>query len=269
MTICIAAICESCKAVIVASDRMLTAGFLALEFEHPDSKMEELSDSCVGLTAGDALAHTELFRACRQHVEQLKSPQVELIANEIKEQFIAMRQKRAEEEILKPRGFTLNQFYKEGFINRIPSDLAMMIDHSIKDRLYPLSILVAGVDDSGAHIYSIEDPGMVNCFDRLGYDAIGSGDRHALYSIVDKEHSADSKLNDTIFTVYEAKKRAELAPGVGGAVEMAIITRKSIRYLTKSEKSQLEKIFTQKIEPRQKEIEEAISGLTFEDKGKE
>ena len=269
MTICIAAICESCKVVVVASDRMLTAGFLALEFEHPDSKIEELSDSCVGLTAGDALAHTELFRACRQHVQQLKSPQVELIANEIKEQFIAMRQKRAEEEILNPRGFTLNQFYKEGLINRIPGDLAMMIDRSIRDRSYPLSILLAGVDDSGAHIYSIEDPGMVNCFDQLGYDAIGSGDRHALYSIVDKEHSADSKLNDTIFTVYEAKKRAELAPGVGEAFEIAFITRERIRYLTISEKNQLDKIYIQKTKPRQKEIAEAISGLTFEDKEKE
>jgi hypothetical protein len=104
MTICIAAICENGEAVIVTSDRMITANFLALEFEHPNPKIEKLADCCVGLTAGDALAHTELFRACRQYVQQMKSPQVELIVNEVKDQFLSLRQKRAEEEILRPRG---------------------------------------------------------------------------------------------------------------------------------------------------------------------
>jgi len=64
MTICISAICEGGKAVVVASDRMVTAGFLALEFEHPGGKIKEISKTCVGLTAGDALAQIELFRAC-------------------------------------------------------------------------------------------------------------------------------------------------------------------------------------------------------------
>jgi hypothetical protein len=263
MTICIAAICDCHKTIVVASDRMLTANFLALEFEHPDSKFEPLSDCCVGLTAGDALAHTQLFRSCRQYIHQLKSPKIELIADTVKEQFVALRKKRAEEEVLQPRGITLDQFYGGGFINRIPADLAMMLDRSIERSSFPLSILIAGVDDSGAHIYGIEDPGMVNCFDGLGYGAIGSGDRHSLYSIVDNNHSSQLGLSQTVFLVYEAKKRAELAPGVGQAIEMAIITDKGIRELNKGEKSQLEKIYAQKVTPKLKDVEEAVAQLKY------
>ncbi len=265
MTICVAAICDKCNAVIVASDKMITAEFLALEFEHPNSKIEKLADCCVGLTAGDALAHTELFRACKQNIQLLKSPSVELIANEVKEQFLAHRRSRAEEAILKPRGFTINEFYKEGLITRIPSDLAMAIDRGVQDSKYPLSILLAGVDDLGAHIYSIEDPGIVNCFDRLGYNAIGSGDRHALYYIIGNDHQENSGLKETLFLVYAAKKKAELAPGVGNAIEMAIIRKSGIKFITQKEKNQLELLQKQLVFPREKQFQELFDKFDFEE----
>jgi hypothetical protein len=52
MTICVAANCAKSRAVVVASDRMLSAEFLTLEFDHPDAKIEEISPTCVALTAG-------------------------------------------------------------------------------------------------------------------------------------------------------------------------------------------------------------------------
>ena len=55
MTVCIAATAADKSAVVVASDKMISAGFLSLEFDHPESKIEALGATCVGLCSGDAL----------------------------------------------------------------------------------------------------------------------------------------------------------------------------------------------------------------------
>ena len=91
MTICIAALCNNGQGVVVASDRMITAEFLALEFEHPDAKIEVLANSCVGLSAGDALASTELFGACGTVAQNLQAPTVEQITEEVKGHFVRAR----------------------------------------------------------------------------------------------------------------------------------------------------------------------------------
>ena len=83
MTICIAVICADRNAVVVASDRMISAPFLTLEFDHPDAKIDQLSSSCVGLTAGDALVATELFTGFENLVAQLSDPQVQLLADHV------------------------------------------------------------------------------------------------------------------------------------------------------------------------------------------
>ena len=55
MTICIATSCDDSQSIVVASDRMLTAPFLTVEFDHHDAKIDQIGDSCVALSAGDAL----------------------------------------------------------------------------------------------------------------------------------------------------------------------------------------------------------------------
>jgi 20S proteasome alpha/beta subunit len=264
MTICIAAICDQQKAIVVASDKMLTADFYDLQFEQPDPKFEALGESCVGLTAGDADAHIELFRAIRKNIADWKSPEVEMIAEMVKDQFVYLRKKRAEAYVLQPRGITLNQFYSGAFIRDNPNEWVLGVDREIRNFRYRVEILIAGVDISGAHIYSVEDPGVTYCFDGLGYATIGSGERHAFNSIVDNHYNINLGIKQTVYLIYEAKKRAEHAPGVGQAVEIAIVTRNGITQLDESQKSQLEKIYIQKTAPKLKDIDDAIDQLNIE-----
>jgi len=263
MTICIAAICESGRKVVVASDRMITAGFLSLEFEHPSSKIDTLANSTVGLTAGDALANTELFRACRGMVSQFQAPSVEMIATHVKEQFVRLRQQKAEERHLAPRGLTFQGFYQEGLINRIPPDLAVHIDSEIQRGVFPLEIIIAGVDSAGAHIYGVTDPGVSECYDRLGFHAIGSGETHALLTIIGGEHAPERAINDTVFLVYEAKRKAELAQGVGNATELGIISEDGLYVVTEAQKQELRQVYDQKMSPQLEHVKKAVSGLPF------
>lgn len=263
MTICIATICEKGQVIIVASDHMVTAGFLMLEFEHPGSKIELLTPACVGMTAGDALASTELFDICRAKVNQLSAPTIEIIANEIKEQFSCLRRRRAEERLLGPRGLTMRMFYVDGLMSKLHPEMAFGIDREITQSKFPIEVIIAGVDSSGAHIYGIDDPGIANIYDKLGYHAVGSGCRHALYAIIDGNHSIKRGLNETVYLVYEAKRRAQLAPGVGSDTQMAIITSKGVHSLTKKDIGHLASIYEKKIAPRLKDTEDEIATLKF------
>lgn len=265
MTVCIAAICENGDSLVVASDHMVTARHLAAEFEHPDGKIDQLAPACVGLTAGDALVSTDLFRSCRDQIKQLSSPSVEHIANLVKKSFVKIRQRRAEDRLLAPRGMDLSSFY-QAMIHTLPTEIAFSIDKGIETAQLPLEIIVAGVDTTGAHIYGIHDPGILHCFDSLGYNAIGSGESHALLVIIGNNHCRIRNLNETVFLTYEAKKKAELAQGVGKTTEMAIITSKKIKTLSDDERDLLENIYREKTSPQIEAVKKAIHELSYERK---
>ena len=222
MTICVAALCDNGQKVVVASDRMLSAAFLTAEFDHPHTKIATISPLCVALSAGDALYVTDILTDSSGISNQLQNPTIQLITDEVKQRFIHVRHRLLDENLFQPRGLSFKDFYR-GVIQGVPPDLGVMLDTQVQSFMLGVSLIVAGVDDSGSHIYSIEDPGSSQCFDRLGYHAIGSGHRHAILSLVTLQHDVSSSLNWTIYKVYCAKRHAEMAPGVGTATDMRVL----------------------------------------------
>ena len=250
MTVCIAATCGDGRALVVASDRMLSAPFLTLEFDHADAKIDRIGNSCVALTAGDALSVHDVLAGGFGIATQLIDPQVEFIAEQIKNRFVVVRKRRIDDIILGPRGFDFDSFYAVG-IKSLPGDLAMLIDSQIQQHQLGSSLILAGVDATGAHIYAIGDPGATQCFDRLGYHSIGSGHRHALLTLVSRQQHKSTDVHTTIFNVFTAKRSAELAPGVGAATEMRVITKEGVVSLTADKIARLETIFREDVKPRE------------------
>lgn len=250
MTVCIAAACENGQAAIVASDRMLSAPFLTIEFDHPDAKIDMIGGRCVALTAGDALSVQDILVGGLGVAAQLQDPTVELIAQHVRNRFVEVRKRRINEMVLGPRGLDFDLFYAGG-IQRLPGELAMFLDAQIQQAQLGSSIILAGIDGSGAHIFAIEDPGTTQCFDRLGYHSVGSGHRHALLTLVAKAQHKTADLYTTIFNVFSAKKAAELAPGVGSATEMRIITRQGVQAVGSEMVERLEQIFLEDVKPKE------------------
>ena len=62
MTICLALACEGGESVVVVADRMVSVESLSLEFEQSIRKIERLGSSYAALSAGDALAQTDLLQ---------------------------------------------------------------------------------------------------------------------------------------------------------------------------------------------------------------
>jgi 20S proteasome alpha/beta subunit len=270
LTICISVICDVKEKpkVIVASDRMITAGHLAIQFEHGVPKIEELSSTCVALTSG-SITYTEIFDRSRVKIAELKEPTVHEIAHIVKDEYIEEKKRRAEDSILKHRGLSFGDIYS----GRIPIELLVRLDGEIDEMRIELEVLVCGVDSSGGHIYYIRDApvgmrmGMIDCFDSLGYMAIGSGSPHAVTTFITCSCTPYLPLRHALFIVYDAKKAAEVAPGVGKDTDIRIIDEKGTHEIAKSTIETLETIYNRKREimvAPKSELDKLIEGLKIE-----
>lgn len=262
MTVCIGAICEDPAATVVASDRMVTVSSL-IEFEHDIPKLEAVGEQCIALTAGNALAHTELFRSVKTELTQYTEPSVSQINKVVAEQYAERRRQAAEAKVLKPRGVSLSEFYSR-FVREWPEALAIAADSAIQQADYELSIVIAGVDNEGAHVYGISDPGTISCYDSIGYYAIGTGGIHATLRLIAKNVTPAMDLNETVYAVYEAKRSAEVAPGVGKATDMAIINARGIEYLNEQTLESLSAIYEKQFVPVSEEVDRMVSDLDLQ-----
>jgi 20S proteasome alpha/beta subunit len=211
MTICLGVLCDHGKKVIVASDRMLTGG--DVEFEQDAHKVDGVTDGCVVLSAGSALEHVGLLRDVRLELQSRKKPSVSDVVEEVKRGFVEARKRRAEELYLKPLDMELSQFMTHQ--SRLAEPLALKLTRNIADERLELDLLVAGVDDTGGHLYMVRDPGTDYCFDAIGFCSIGSGEHHAELSFIRSEYSMSLSLERALFLAYQAKRDSEVAPGVG------------------------------------------------------
>lgn len=228
VTICIAAICEG-GVIFGAADRMKTAG--DVQFEPEGKKIFGLTSSVVAMTAGDAAIQVAILKnvyiEIRSRIE--KAPNVWLTVNEIadiyQKFFNLEKQHRAENEILAPLGLTT-----ETFISRqkeMSRDSVKSINNElINFEIDPVGVILAGVDQEGgyigAHLYTVED-GDKRCWDTIGFAALGYGGRHAESQFMLAQHGPASSLASTLLLTYSAKKRAEVAPGVGSETDLIMI----------------------------------------------
>src|SRR5258708_36917080 len=104
MTICMGAICkdsagESGRAVVVASDRIVTWAQLT-RFEQRVPKFHVMGPTIVGLAAGDALVGTRLIEDVRPIAATATA--VADVAEALSNQFAAIRIRSAEADVLRP-----------------------------------------------------------------------------------------------------------------------------------------------------------------------
>lgn len=265
MTICIGTLCEKRKNAIFASDRMLTNPTLSIEFEHDEPKWQKLSKTSVALTAGEALPPTELCREVTSEVEKKALPKTNEIIEIVCEKYRECKMKRVEEKYFKPRNLTIEQYLQVQ--RHLNENVVLRLERAIESEEINMSIIVIGVDDLGAHIFDVRDPGHAECFDRVGFHAIGSGLPHAISTFIAFNYTPNIDLKKATYITYEAKKHAERAPGVGKtATDMGIIFENEIRVITEEEIKKLEEVYQEKIGLEGKsiaDIEGMISNLPF------
>jgi 20S proteasome alpha/beta subunit len=245
LTICLALLCDNGNQVVAAADRMVSVEFLSLQFEQHARKVDHVGEHTVALTAGDALGHTEILREATQEISRLSQPNVSQVAAQVEACFIHRRQQLAENSVLRRVGMDYDTFLQQQ--RNLAPELVSTLISAYKDVELDIELLIAGVDSTGGHLYLISDPGITNCFDSIGYAAIGSGLPHAESFLTEADYSPKISVNRAIWLCYIAKRRSERAPGVGSKyTDVLVIDREQgVRFLDDQTLQRLDSFYQQ------------------------
>ena len=243
MTVCIVAICGSGEAVVLATDAMITGEDLMIEYEFPVKKFRVLTDTCVVAAAGNAHVETDLLEAVRNAISNLKSPSRDTIVSTIEKSYQSLRKKAIEDELLRPRGFEgLREFHE--MQQSLLEPIAKELQEAIDDFDLEIDVIVALVDENGAHIMEIEDPGTSTTWTELIFNAIGSGYKHAVTTMIIEDYRPSHTLPEALLSVYAGKKAAEKAPGVGHNVtHMCVVRSEGVTILSDEQVERIDQVY--------------------------
>ncbi len=246
MTVCVAALCSGGN-ILGASDRMRTAG--DVEFEPESSKIYAITNSIALMIAGDSSLHMALIYGLNHWTTQrIKEKPTEWIpVSELAQKYHALyleeKSRRAEARVLGPLGLTLDTFIQRQ--NQMaPSFISDLTREILNFEMPPIEAIVTGLDMSGAHVYVVTNS-EVTCRDDVGFAAIGVGYWHANSQFMFAGHHRAAPLPETLLLTYAAKRRAEVAPGVGVGTDMITIGPQvgSYREIDKGIVDELKKIY--------------------------
>jgi hypothetical protein len=130
------------------------------------------------------------------------------------------RLRRAENAILAPLGLTSATFLQQQQL--APQLVTQLATELINFEAPHVQTLVIGNDLTGGHIYRCND-GDVSCHDGEGFASIGIGHAHANSQFMFGGHSKWKPMPESFLMTFFAKKRAEVAPGVGTATDMLMM----------------------------------------------
>lgn len=232
MTICIAAICED-SIIIGASDRMITSGN-GLFKSTPNRKKSfmanfKINDAVTIMKAGNMELQAQILERTGQILSELQEPsqlKVKKVVDAYIESYQEVYWQRAESEVLVPNFLNLEKFkqlQQQNFDSEAMKSIREKLEEfyeSFRNSLdYETEAIIAGFDSEGAHLYRLERDKLTVATE-TGYTAIGIGAYHADTHFQLSHYTSNYSYGDAILTLYEAKKRAELAEGVGFQTDM-------------------------------------------------
>jgi len=242
MTQLIAAICENGSKVITVSDRMVSTGDMTLAFEHPRIKAIPVSSKAIVLTAGTVHEPDLLSQA----KEDAKGKEKLLdIAEVLKEVYQKNREKRIVDEVLRPLAGLKSFSEWHAKQNNLHDSLVMQLNDGVASYNLGLTLILAGMDERG-HIIRIENPGTYSSYDTMTFCCVGMGDRHADNVFAWYRYSDTFALTEALYIAFEAKKRAEMAGGVGRSTDAIIIDKQGLNQVSQDTIEAMEKIYNER-----------------------
>lgn len=221
MTVCIAAICELGNGIIGASDRLKTAGDVTFE---ASQKFFGITDSIAIMTAGDVNFQTDILLELTNIVKAKEST---WYIKDIAQEYVKIRNslilKKLNNKVFSKFGLTQDNFLK--IENSLSAQTLERIYHE-KDELLnsipTVSVIITGIDVDGTQLYVVRDDD-ISCHNQSGFASIGGGSRHARSQFMSEKYTIDWRFSDTLLLIHNAKKRSEIAPGVGYNTDMFLI----------------------------------------------
>lgn len=224
MTICIAALADDCKKLVLSADQMITANIpISYQFETDNvKKIYEVVENVVIMTAGNALFSYEIVETVKKSINpDQKSITVQEVAEITRTVYQNFRRNKVVRRFLEPRGLTLSDY----LINqsKFHAGVVQEIEQNLVNFNIDVELIVAGNNSDRCHVFSITHPGDLVSHDSIGYVCVGSGSPHATYYLIGSDYKKTMVLEDVKRLVKEAKQKSEVAPGVGKATTEKIL----------------------------------------------
>jgi hypothetical protein len=231
---------------------MLTVG--DLEYEPPVAKLGELTKSCMVLVAGSFPVHAEAIGKTTAELSASPTKNVEAIAECYAGFVRAFRMREASQAYLAPLGLN-EQTFRAAQRDMAPSAISELISQLQNHHTGPEAI-IAGHDGGSPSIFHVDGRGFVTCHNDPGFVTIGIGSSHALSEITNAGYANWWAFGRTLLTFYAAKKRAEVAPGVGEETDISLVLRDGRQPLASEIFEKVDEIYRTKV-ARQKVGEDA------------
>ena len=226
MTVCVAALCEKGKTLLLAADRMVGVMGGVIEAEPDVSKIYPLNSFWWALVSGnDCVPAFEIIEGVKAQIPDKPLDQNSMMSA-VEKEYRRVRLAEAESKYLAPLGFTHGEILKKGRTvlgkRRFADILGRVEDHE-----FSISLLIAGFDRSRkGHIFTVDSDvkrGKPQPNDAEGYAAVGSGGFAANYMMSYREYDFNLPVHKAIYSVFEGKYFGELATGVGVTTDLFIV----------------------------------------------
>lgn len=228
MTVCVAAVCDDGKALILVADKMVGRGYVTSDLDI--TKMRPLHKDWWILFSGDDLSPVfDIIDYAKDalHNEHKLVPDdpasLRAVLKAVESGFEKKRLEEAEALYLKPIGWRMNTFRSKGHV-ALPN--AAQIHSDIERFSLPIELLVAGFDGGSAFIFDLmgygDNRGIANRADIPGFKAIGSGSTVAEFMMYYRDFSPKEGVREAVYQAMEAKYYGEQASGVGERTDLFV-----------------------------------------------
>ena len=245
MTICISAVAtereneKEKETIIFSTDHMISVGNLG-QFEKEIKKYKILNKNTIAMLSGNTLLFDRILDGTDDFHDFYK------IRNKILENFSKIRKEIIKREVYDL--FNIDESYIKNILTApIQNPFIQKILETTSEFSLQTNILLCGFDNVGkAQITEIDEKGHSD-FRDIHFHAIGSGSTQALNTMLFQKHSKNHDVKSTIYSVYKAKRNAEVANGVGKETEVMILNIDSLNSLSQDKIEILGKIYEEEL----------------------
>jgi len=227
MTVGIGALCDNGLTLILAADRKISMVFV--EDEPESGKIRFLHQYWRSMISAeeDASYAFDVVRRARQRLKKHSNrPDTHTVRKIVGD---AYRDVRNEHVAIKhlPPGWTLEDFNKHGSTSFSEAKHTEIVNEIMNYDL-GIEILVCGFGEWRGEILHVGNKGLITTQTEFGFHAIGSGYHTALSSLILRKYAPSMPREEALYYVYEAKKAAESASGVGEKTDIIVFNWKRL-----------------------------------------
>jgi len=195
-----------------------------IEFEQPQPKIFHLAKHTLALISGDISFQTEVVSETQREVAATGITLVTETTKAFAQIYARRCRESVEAGVLAPINLTSESFLRQQ--QALHPQLVELITRQLQTGMSERddATVVLGVDGLGPHLAMVYGPGQYACMDTIAFVATGAGARHAESQFMFSRYTRAWSFPRALYLVYVAKRRAEVAPGVGRATDLAVIT---------------------------------------------